>query len=238
MPGQTVQCPVCSESFHYEMSPEIELRVREGMGARAAKRGQRVLLQCQHCPSSFLLDPLTGETSRFTGEDQGAFGSVLFDMTATEDVQRRAADLNVEGETLLAQGSVAAAQQSFREAIKLRKHDPTSWYNLGVALCQSGDLAEGEMAFRHAVEHKKDFVNAWSNLGMLLAQSGRLQEASDCFDRGIEADPDYPKCYLGKGSICAMQGDIAGARRCFTLALEKDPNYTKAREALRSLDGY
>jgi len=88
------------------------------------------------------------------------------------------------------------------------------------------------------VEHKKDFVNAWSNLGMLLAQSGRLQEASDCFDRGIEADPDYPKCYLGKGSICAMQGDIAGARRCFTLALEKDPNYTKAREALRSLDGY
>ncbi len=236
MSGKAVQCPVCHEGFHYEMSPEIALRVRESMGARSAKRGTRILIQCQHCPSGFLFDPATGETTRDTEEGRGAFGSVLLDLTATEDVLRRVSDLNVRGETLLMEGSVADAQETFEEAIKLRRHDPLSWYNLGVALCHLGDVSGGEAAFRHAVEHKRDFVNAWSNLGMLLAQSGRVDEASQCFDRGIEADPDYPKCYLGKGSICAMRGEIAQARRYFSLALEKDPGYLKAQEALRELD--
>lgn len=230
------ECCACHEPFTYDPPSSVQERMKE-MELQIG-RPVRVMVECPHCPAHLYLDLATGQVSSLSGENSARddeSGGVFWDMTLTESVKERVTDLNTEGDSLMRQGKAAAAQAKFEEAIGLRKHDPLSWYNLGVCRLQLGDVPGAQEAFRHATRHDEKFVNAWNNLGMLLLQQEQFGEAGACFEQGIAADPDYPKCYLGMANVCVFRGDVSGARRYCMLALEKDPQYDRARLFLEQL---
>lgn len=231
------ECPVCHEAFRYEPSSQVRQRLRESELTSA--RPFAVWIECPHCPAHLQVDLSKGSARRLTADevsDELVIGGVLWDRTFTERIKDKVEKLNREGDRLTRQGRVLAGKERFEQALKLRKHEPTSWYNLGVCLSQTGDLQGAALAFRHATDHDEKLVHAWNNLGMVLGQLDRWEEADRCFDRGIEADPNHPKCYLGKGNAFLMRKDIPRARQHYRLALEKDPDYAPAAEMLRRLD--
>jgi tetratricopeptide (TPR) repeat protein len=162
-------------------------------------------------------------------------GGVFWDMTLAESIKARVLELNKEGERLMAAGQSQDARGQFQEAIRLRKHDPLSWYHLGVSRMQNHDPSGAKEAFRHALRYDSSLVYAWNRLGAILLSEKQVTEASDAFDNGIHADPECPECYCGKGNVCLLRGDVVEAKRFFKIARDKDPSYDKAKQAIRRL---
>lgn len=227
------ECHKCHEPFKYSPPRLTQERIRE----KELETGKpaMVAVECPHCPAIICLDLNAGKTSDIDSSEAQSIGVVVFDMTLTENIKDKIEDLNIKGDELLHEGNISKAKKHFEKAISLRKHDPISWYNLGVCEFASGEIQRAEEAFRHSTKYNEKLVQAWNNLGMLLLQQGRLAEASDCFDSGIAADPSLPKCYFGKGQVFRVQGDKSQARKYYELALEKDPNYKNAKQALQQL---
>jgi tetratricopeptide (TPR) repeat protein len=221
-----IKCPNCHKSYTYKLSGQVQKRMRE-MELEAG-RPCVVWIGCLHCPVFLEIDFSMDKIHQLPGRSEevrnmaGRIGIVV-DLTFTEEVIEMVDGLNKTGDQLMRQGNPLAAKAKFEEAIRLRKHEPQSWYNLGVYWLQARDLKRAEEAFRHATRFDDQFVNAWNNLGMVLVELNRLNEADACFDKGINV-ADYAKCYYGKGLVALKRGDIPRAHKWFTLAAERGHN--------------
>jgi len=160
--------------------------------------------------------------------------TVFYDLMPTEKSKAEVVRLNQAGHELRPTDP-AAAEELFRKALNLRKHDPTSWYNLGVCRYYASDLIEAVACYRHALRFEPEMKVAWNNLGSALFELGRAADAEEAFDSGIRIDPSYPKFFLGKANLAAVRGDFEQARDHLRRALEIDPQYQPARIALRRL---
>lgn len=196
-----------------------------------------MVVECPHCPASLYLDLTSGSVRAFTQvrHDAADTGGVFWDMSITGTVKAKVLELNREGDRLMTAGQARAARACFLEAIRLRKHDPLSWYNLGVSCLRDREFSEAKEAFRHALRYDSRLVQAWNDLGTVLLSERQVDEASDAFDNGILADPGCAECYLGRGKVCSLRGDVAAAKRFFEIAVETDPNCDEARQAIRQL---
>jgi tetratricopeptide (TPR) repeat protein len=233
--GTQFECCECHEPFTYDPAPRVIQRI-EGFQRQTARRSA-VVVECPHCPAALYLDLTDGSVCTFTQVhyDLADTGGVFRDMTPTESIKAKVLELNKEGERLMAAGQSQDARGQFQEAIRLRKHDPQSWYHLGISYMQDQDPSGAKEAFRHALRYDSSLVQAWNSLGAILLSERQVTEASDAFDNGIHADPECAECYCGKGNVCLLRGDAIEAKRLFEIALDKDPNYDKARQAIRHL---
>jgi Flp pilus assembly protein TadD len=231
---QIFECPVCHEAFRYEARGKAKDTIRD----LELKYGQeiRIVIECPHCPQGLVLFPSKGlaviASDKVPIENEKA---IVYDKTFTEEGVRQVEMLNYEGHTLRSTDN-QKAKQKFSAALAIRKHDPMSWYNLGVCQLYEGDLSNAEQSFRHALRFEPGHVQAINNLGSAMIMQGRVAEADDLYTQGIKINPHNPKFYLGKANVCFARKDFNGAKEQLQSALREDPNYKPALIALEDLN--
>ena len=78
--------------------------------------------------------------------------------------------------------SWAAAEESYRAAIKLDPDYTLAWGYLGIPLYYEGKAAEAVEACKKSIALQRDNFGAWSNLGGIYLMQGDLTAASALID--------------------------------------------------------
>jgi len=94
------------------------------------------------------------------------------------------------GNALLARGMRAAAAESFRQAIALKRDYAPAHNNLGNLLREEGKFAEAVECFQAVIKLKPDYAEAYNNLANALVDVGDLDAAIDAYRRAIAFKPD------------------------------------------------
>ncbi|HJL19757.1 MAG TPA: tetratricopeptide repeat protein [Sandaracinaceae bacterium LLY-WYZ-13_1] len=163
------------------------------------------------------------------GTSSGGGGEVMFEdertareaPPASEDVER--------GESLLAAGDAAAAEQAFRAAIEADPEDPRAHLDLGLALEMQERFDEAAAAYRAALEIDATFAEALNNLGVLLRDSGQHEDAVRTLREAVRARPGFASAHLNLALALEDAGDVEGAMRSYERVIELAPQEPTAR---------
>jgi protein O-GlcNAc transferase len=128
----------------------------------------------------------------------------------------------------LAQGRLAAAERSYRQAVALAPADAQAWSNLGCTLWKLDRLAEAEACLVRAITLRSNFAEAHNNLGGVLEAMGRLEEASHQYRTAISIDPKQAQPYCNLGAVLHRLGRFEEAKVEYAHALALKPDFAEA----------
>jgi tetratricopeptide (TPR) repeat protein len=94
-----------------------------------------------------------------------------------------------EGRAFVQNKQWGAAEDSYREAIKLRAAFPEAWNGLGYALRNQKKYEESVRAYEEALRQRPNYPEALEYLGEAYVQMGKLDEARTVLDRLRPLDP-------------------------------------------------
>ena len=94
-----------------------------------------------------------------------------------------------EGRAFAQQKAWAKAEESYREALKLRAAFPEAWNGLGYALRHQKKYNDSIWAYEEALRLRPDYPEALEYLGEAYVQMGKLAEAQAVLDRLRPLDP-------------------------------------------------
>ncbi len=174
-----------------------------------------------------------------------------------EDIIRRlpASDDNVawatslEGNILLGQGNLKAAEQKYRAAILLNPKVAVAHVNLGLVLRAEHKHEEAASEYRTAIQLDPKDAAPHGNLGNVLRAEGKREEAASEYRAAIQLDPKNAEAHYNLGLLLVEQarGDTTkpDAIRDLTEACENmqvdahlapaDPDYPKAMQEIDAL---
>ncbi len=147
-----------------------------------------------------------------------------------------ARELSARGVLLFHQGSLEAAEVSFRRAVELRPDFAEAHNNLGLVQSRQGDDDAAVVSFEKAMACGEELPAALNNLGFLYHTQMRDAEAVEMFQKALEADPGMALAFVNLGNAYHRQGHHAQALEAWRRALEIDPVNEDAERALRSFD--
>lgn len=127
------------------------------------------------------------------------------------------------GETLRADRQFTAAEQAFRECLRLEPSFVEAHSNFGLALWSQNKIDEAKAAFRRAIELAPTNGDAHHHLGTLLRQQGQWNEAVDHFRRALQANPSSALTYNNLGLTFKALRLFPEASECFTRAARLAP---------------
>ncbi|MDB5814203.1 MAG: repeat-containing protein [Rhodocyclales bacterium] len=125
----------------------------------------------------------------------------------------------------LADGDLAAAEKSLRQAIALQPEFAEAHANLGWVLEQSGDSSAAEQAYRQGIELAPHQPQMHLNLGALLADQRRSEEAETHYRCALALDPTSPAAGSNLGALLACLRRDDEAEQCYRTALTHDPEH-------------
>ena len=96
--------------------------------------------------------------------------------------------LREDGNRMLAEGRLGAAEDAYRGAIAADPHTATAHLNLGYVLDEQGRRAEAAVALQRAVSLDAGLADAWYLLGRIAAADGRRADATMALERALAAD--------------------------------------------------
>ncbi len=115
------------------------------------------------------------------------------------------------GNVLSARGMRAAALESFRQAIALKRDYVPAHNNLGNLLRDQGQFAEAVECFRTVIELKPDYAEAHNNLANALVDLGDLEAAIDAYRNAIALRPDLLEARSNLLFILSYRADLSQA---------------------------
>lgn len=165
--------------------------------------------------------------------DRGSTGDVgepvQFEDEAAEAAAPRATEEVARGESLLAAGDAAAAEQAFRSAIAEDVRDVRAQLDLGLALEMQERFEEAAEAYRAALDIDPTFPEALNNLGALLRDAGETEEAVRLFREAVRVRPGFASAHLNLGLALEDAGDATGAMAAYRRVVELAPNEPTAQ---------
>ncbi len=87
-------------------------------------------------------------------------------------------------------GHLSAAEQLYRQILRVEPNQPQAWHLLGVANVQQGRHQAGVECIQRALVLRPDWADAHSNLGNALREQGRFSEAAAAYRRAPETEAD------------------------------------------------
>lgn len=159
------------------------------------------------------------------------------------------------GIALQNQGTLLAAINSYKQAIKIRPKYAEAFNNMGNSLQDMGELESAIDSYKQAIKIKPDYAEAFNNLGTALQEKGQRTAAINSYDRAVRIKPDYEAPLIQKlhqqAHICDWR-DIEESRKlipnlglskwsadpfCF-LSLEDAPERHRARTEIYVQETY
>ena len=131
------------------------------------------------------------------------------------------------GQVLLAQGRVAEAVRSLRQAVALAPDEPRARSLLGFALTGQGQRAEAVACFREVVRLDPDNPGAQENLAVALQANREFEEAIEWYRKVLRSQPDNARLHFALGTALAAVGRDAEAAESFRTAIRLDPGYAR-----------
>ncbi|BFI97331.1 MAG: tetratricopeptide repeat-containing sulfotransferase family protein [Rhodanobacter sp.] len=145
----------------------------------------------------------------------------------------RDADAHVAaGKAQMAQGALAEAARSYRQAIALRPDHVEAHYLLGNTQGALGQLAEAAASFRQALAIRPGFTEAHARLGHTLLAIRQPDAAEAHFLHVLAARPDDANTHNSLGIVYREQARLAEAEACYRRALAIKPDYAEAHNNL------
>lgn len=126
-----------------------------------------------------------------------------------------------------ARNDLGAAEQAYRQALRLKPRYLDAWTSLGILLRAKGQLAEAEECQRQALLIDPNSFLALLNLGTVLSLQSRFAEAAELFQRTVAIDPRSAKAHCNLGAALLQLNDLRAARH-FSETLRLDPDYFDA----------
>ena len=131
------------------------------------------------------------------------------------------------GRSHKSRNDLGAAEQEYRQALRLRPEYVDALMSLGIVLRAQGQLAEAESCQREALRLDPGSFLALLNLGTVLSSQSRFGEAIDCFERAIAIDPRSARAQGNLGTALLRLNDLRSAWH-FSEALKLDPQHFEA----------
>jgi serine/threonine-protein kinase len=132
------------------------------------------------------------------------------------------------GQTLLATGQGAQAEEAFRRALATDPGNAGALVGLASAREAAGDSAGAEASLRRAIELHPYAFAPYSQLGSFYFAKGRYADAADVFRRQTGLTPDSYQAYSNLGGALSMSCDFTGATEAYSRALELKPEFAPA----------
>lgn len=102
---------------------------------------------------------------------------------------RTAEDRYNEARAFVQNKQWGAAEDSYREAIKMRAAFPEAWNGLGYSLRHQKKYEESVRAYEEALRQRPNYPEALEYLGEAYVQMGKIDEAKAVLDRLRPLDP-------------------------------------------------
>ncbi|HMB92188.1 MAG TPA: tetratricopeptide repeat protein [Rhodothermales bacterium] len=124
-----------------------------------------------------------------------------------------------------------AAEQHFRENLRLAPSEWRPYFSLGTLNARQGRYAEAEQYFEQAAD-RDPTGNARNRVGYVYLQAGRPDEAERFFRENIRQHPGEPNTYDSLGELFLVMGRYEEAAEQFEQALARDPEFSSSRDNL------
>jgi tetratricopeptide (TPR) repeat protein len=92
------------------------------------------------------------------------------------------------GQGQLAEGNFRGAEAAFRRALKADRHDPESWWHLGLVGLFRRKSRSAQKAFQQALDHRPNEIRSQLGLGLAYYHDRRYAKAEECFSRAKGPD--------------------------------------------------
>lgn len=115
------------------------------------------------------------------------------------------------GNALGARGMIAAAIESYRQALALKPDYVPAHNNLGNMLRDQGQFDEAVKCFETVIALKPDYAEAYNNLANALVDLGDLSGAIDAYRKAIALRPDLLQARSNLLFILAYRDDLTQA---------------------------
>ncbi|MDA2931073.1 tetratricopeptide repeat protein, partial [Acidobacteria bacterium AH-259-O06] len=112
------------------------------------------------------------------------------------------------GSAHFALGDLGAAEQSYRESVRLEPTSPDHHYNLGSVLATARRYREALRSFQQARKLGSDTVELMNNLGILYMEQGQPDKARAEFERAVQADPSHYGSHLNLALYYVRSGQV------------------------------
>jgi len=133
---------------------------------------------------------------------------------------------------------LAAAIQSYEEAVKLDPSFTEAFQNLAVAALQAGDVKRALSAGETALVLQPQSAGARVNFALALDQAGFPMDAAVEAERAVAAKPDDVAAHLLLGNLNAQKlGRTEQARVHYMRVIELEPNHPQSIAIRRWLAG-
>ena len=144
------------------------------------------------------------------------------------------------GTTYLNKGSYAAAEEQFRNAIRLNSNDAAAYFNLGNLHYLTRQYEEGLNWVNQGLNKEPSSAFGHFLKGSLVSAAGDSQQAEKELQRSLELDPKLAKAHLALVNLYLRQKRTTEAvdeLQAFLKILPNDPLAPKVREVLSKLQG-
>ena len=127
---------------------------------------------------------------------------------------RQSAAYNLRGLIYASINELTLAEDSYREALKLKPNDADTLHNYGFFLCQQRRFDEANQRFEAAlaVPQYRDKPKTYLAQGVCRARAGDLAGAEAQLKRGFELDPSNPAISMNLADVLYLRGDYDRAR--------------------------
>jgi tetratricopeptide (TPR) repeat protein len=134
-------------------------------------------------------------------------------------------------------GDLRAAEQEWREALRLAPNDSSILNNLGLVCTNQGRYPEAVSFFRRATELEPDDPSPHLNLGIAYGKMGQDASAETEFRTALSLSPeqDNSQAHFKLGALFLSQDRWAEAMREYQAGLKSDPGNRDALAAVGKL---
>jgi Tfp pilus assembly protein PilF len=141
---------------------------------------------------------------------------------------RHADSLHLLGLIASQGGHYNTAVELIGQAIRLWKHNPFYYCNMGSALKAQGRIDDAVAHFERAIVLKQDYADAYNNLGNVLAERGNPDKAAVYYGQALAVNPDHAEAHNNLGNVFKEQGKFENAMKHYERAIAIKPDYTDA----------
>lgn len=216
----------------------IALGILASFQSRTWKDSEALFTQALRIsPDAYVARVNLGNVQRYRGDEKGAIASYQTALAVIREKGRTGPGLNrAESKTLsnLAsaqreQNDFAAAQSTYKEALRLNPQNVYALLGLGVVAGQQGNTVAAEQYYRQAILTAPDFAPAQLNLGALLVGLNRLEEGVTAYRAALDLNPFFPQAHYNLGVALMKLNRPEEAAAAYREAIRLQPRFTAAR---------
>ena len=173
-------------------------------------------------------------------------GKLLMDCGRTEEAAQVLRELQLRfrhcweahrlvGQLELAMNRPAAAEDQFRQALRMNPESPAFALGLAEALQRQGKDTEALAILEEQLRQNPHRVSTLRALGQFYLRTGKLDEAKTRFSEALQRDPQLPDLHVELAEIALRQNEVAEAIARFEAALTIRPEWPELRQRLADL---